>query len=241
MSDSLIRSWLWDDFDDDDENHYKNPDHYEEQRYGTPGGAHIDTRQNQLFASMLDDIGADEGDTVLELGAGVSRLSDYLNDTYETIALDLEHEPLEYAQENDRADHFIQGSGLQLPLKDDAVDYIVAPRVMHLVNDPELLDEMKRVAAKGYGFDYFRKNSARILYNRFMPMDSTLHTDSEIDDWLEDRDVTYRDSDFTIPFGGIRILTNERMADLAASLDETLSQLDSGNSVGYVGVSADDT
>jgi len=241
MGDSLLRSWLWDNFDRDDENHYKNPAHYEEQRYETPGGSYIDNKQNRLFSSMLEELGAEKGDTVLELGAGVSRLSDSLNDRYDTIALDLEHEPLEYAGENGRADHFLQGSGLQLPLRDDAVDYIIAPRVMHLVDDPGLLDEMERVAEKGYGFDYFRKNSSRILYNRFMPMDSTLHTDDEIDGWLEGRNTTYRHSDFAIPFGGLRILTNETVADIAVSLDETLSQLDTGNTVGYIGVTLDDT
>lgn len=208
---------------------YRDPETYVDERYSSVGGQKVGERQNQNFEEMLENLGAEPGDRVLELGSGPALLSGDLEE-YETFAADMYHEPLQVAVENDRVEDAVQVDAHRLPFQDGAFDYIVAPRLFHLVGDEqEVVDEMNRVAEEGFVFDVFSESSGRRLYNNrmgrwssYMPEGSTLHSDEEVAEWLEGLEYDSQ-SDFPIPFGAYRKRDSEILTELADRAQDVLT------------------
>ena len=208
---------------------YRDPETYVDERYSSVGGQKVGERQNRNFEEMLEGLGAEPGDRVLELGSGPALLSGDLEE-YETFAADMYHEPLQVAVENDRVEDAAQVDAHRLPFKDDAFDYIVAPRLFHLVGEEqEVVNEMNRVAEEGFVFDVFSESSGRRLYNNRMaqlnsdmPEGSTLHSDEEVAEWLEGLDYDTQ-SDFPIPFGAYRKRDSELLTELADRAQDVLT------------------
>lgn len=208
---------------------YRDPETYVERRYSSTGGQKVLDRQNQNFEQMLEGLGAEPGDRILELGSGPALLSEYL-DNYETFAADIEHEPLQAALGNDRVEDAAQVDAHRLPFKDDTFDYIVAPRLFHLVGEEqEVVDEMNRVAEEGFVFDVFSDSSVRKIYNSRMgslnsdmPDGSTLHRDEDVESWLEGLEYDSQ-SDFPVPFGAYREMNSEIISETFDELQEVLS------------------
>jgi len=222
---------------------YRDPETYVDERYSPVGGQKVGERQNRNFEEMLEGLEAEPGDRVLELGSGPALLSGDLKE-YETFAADMYHEPLQAATGNGRVEDAVQADAHRLPFEDDAFDYIVAPRLFHLVGEEqEVVDEMNRVAEEGFVFDVFSESSGRRLYNNRMaqlnsdmPEGSILHSDEEVDEWLEGLDYDTR-SDFPIPFGAYRKRDSELLTELADRAQDVFSgPLDS---VIYYGAESD--
>lgn len=208
---------------------YRDPETYIDERYGSVGGQKVGERQNQNFEEMLEGLGAEPGDRILELGSGPALLSGDLEE-YETFAADMYHEPLQIAVENDRVEDAAQIDAHRLPFQDDTFDYIVAPRLFHLVGEEqEVVDEMNRVAEEGFVFDVFSESSVRKSYNSRMgkwnsdmPEGSTLHSDQEVENWLEGLEYGSQ-SDFPIPFGAYRKRDSEILTELTDKAQDILS------------------
>lgn len=218
---------------------YRDPETYVERRYSATGGQKVLERQNQNFGEMLEGLGAEPGDSVLELGSGPALLSGYLEE-YDTMAADIEHEPLQVARGEDRVEEAFRVDAHRLPFQDNSFDYIVAPRLFHLVGDEEeVVDEMNRVAEKGFVFDVFSDSSFRTLYNdrmgsldEDMPSSSTLHSDEEVEAWLEGLEYESQ-GDFPLPFG----LYRESDSELFSAAVEKVQDIFTGplDSVVYFG------
>ncbi|MFB6193100.1 MAG: class I SAM-dependent methyltransferase [Candidatus Nanohaloarchaea archaeon] len=208
---------------------YRDPETYVERRYSSTGGKKVLERQNRNFEEMLEGLDAQQGDRILELGSGPALLSEYLDD-YETFAADIEQEPLQAAVANNRVEDAARVDAHRLPYQDDAFDYVVAPRLFHLVgNEEEVVDEMNRVAEEGFVFDVFSESSGRRLYNNRMgqlnsdmPEGSTLHSDEEVAEWLEGLDYDVQ-SDFPVPFGAYRESDSELFSDLVERVQDAFS------------------
>lgn len=208
---------------------YRDPETYVDRRYSSVGGKRVLERQNQNFEQMLEGLGAQPGDRILELGSGPALLSEYLED-YETFGADIEHEPLHAALSEGRVEDAARVDAHRLPYRDDAFDYVVAPRLFHLVGEEqEVVDEMNRVAEGGFVFDVFSDSSARKLYNgrmaqlnSDMPEGSTLHSDEQVAEWLEGLEYDSQ-SDFFVPFGAYRESNSELFTDAVERVQDAFS------------------
>lgn len=131
---------------------------------------------------------------------------------------------------------FLRGDGSRLPFPDDCFDVAVAMRFFHLVPEPEgYLREMTRVTEGPVVFDVFRAPSARLLYNRFLPMGSHLYTDEDVRSFVDAAGATVvdRETDFLVPFGLYRV-TPKLLARGFRTADEALQDVGDGlGSVGY--------
>ncbi|WEL23178.1 class I SAM-dependent methyltransferase [Candidatus Nanohalovita haloferacivicina] len=222
---------------------YRDPETYVEKRYSSTGGRKVLERQNRNFEELLEGLGAEPGDSVLELGSGPALLSEYL-DEYDSVGADIEQEPLQVAVDSGRVEDAVRVDAHRLPFRDDAFDYVVAPRLFHLVGDEEdVVDEMNRVAEEGFVFDVFSESSGRKVYNNrmskhssYMPADSTLHSDEEVESWLEGLDFEVQ-SDFPIPFGAYRESESELFTDAVEKMQDAFSG--SLDSVVYFGVESE--
>lgn len=146
-------------------------DDYSERRYGKLGGRKILERECETYRKLLDFLGAEKGDRVLELGSNDAMKSQYIGEKegYNMIAADAEQEALKIAEENNRAKEYHKVDAHDLPFDKNSFDYVIIPRMLHLdvIDKEKVLDEASRVAEKGFAFDVFKKNSLRI-YNSFM-------------------------------------------------------------------------
>lgn len=196
-------------------------------RYGSRGGMNVFERQASNYEEALEGLGASPGDTVMELGGGTSRFSERLSrQGYETVSVDVSREAQELASELDRSDQQVLGDGTELPFEDDAVEYIVAPRVYHLVDDEEMLEEMDRVASEGLVFDYFRDGSLKDYQVEFMDaMDSNVHRDEEILEKLKgiNGSEASLETDFGLPYAFEIPWNSEVMAEAAEKAQEFAS------------------
>ena len=233
---------------------------YSEERYGALGGQKILEKENQHYRDILEELGAEEGDRVLELGSNDAMTSEYLSDWYDMHAADVEMNALLKARENGRAEQQYQVDGHRLPFQEDSFDYVIMPRMLHLdvVDEPQVLEEAARVAEKGMAFDSFSRSSTRIhnpvmhIINDDMPK-SNLSSKAEIhgygamDGWLDG--VEYEDtetfSDFFIPFGAYKKSDIEPWVNFAHGLNERFEEwgktdLPDPNSVIYTSVTFED-
>lgn len=72
-------------------------DDYSERRYGKLGGRKILERECETYRKLLDFLGAEKGDRVLELGSNDAMKSQYIGEKegYNMIAADAEQEALQ--------------------------------------------------------------------------------------------------------------------------------------------------
>ncbi|MFB6116516.1 MAG: class I SAM-dependent methyltransferase [Candidatus Nanosalina sp.] len=234
---------------------------YSEERYGALGGQKILEEENQHYWEMLEGLGAEEGDRILELGSNDALLSEYLSDTYEMHCADLEKNPLMDAREKGRAEQQYQVDGHRLPFKQDSFDYVIMPRMLHLdaVEESQVLEEAARVADKGMAFDSFSRFSGRALYNPVMhrinermPKSNLsskpeIHGIGPLEGWLEG--IEYKEfetfSDFFMPFGAYKKSDKEAWVDFTHGVNEVFEKwgktdLPDPNSVIYTSVELED-
>lgn len=209
-------------------------------RYGSTGGMNVFQRQASNYEDALEGLDASPGDTVMELGGGTSRFSDRLSrQGYETVSVDISQDAQQLARELDRSDHQVVGDGTELPFEEDAVDYVVAPRVFHLVDDPELVEEMNRVAGEGLVLDYFREGSLKDYQVEFMDaIESNVHGDEEILEMVEEStgSEAYMETDFGLPYAFEIPWNHEVTAGAAGKLQDLASNEKAPveNTVGYI-------
>lgn len=212
---------------------------YSEERYGALGGRLILEEENGHYRDMLEDLGAEEGDRILELGSNDALKSEHLTDWYEMHAADVEGNALMKAREEERSEAQYQIDGHRLPFREDSFDYVIMPRMLHLdvVDEPQIIEEASRVAEKGMAFDTFSRGSAR-FHNPFMHLASDrmpksnlsskaeIHGYGVLDGWLED--IVYEDtesfSDFFIPFGAYKKSDNITWVNIVHSLNEAFEK-----------------
>ena len=229
---------------------------YSKERYGALGGRKILEKENQHYREMLEELGAEEGDRVLELGSNDALKSEYLSDWYEMHAADVEMNALVKARENERSEAQYQVDAHRLPFQEDSFDYVIMPRMLHLdvVDEAQVLEEASRVAERGIAFDTFSRGSAR-FHNPFMHLASDrmpksnlsskaeIHGYGPVDGCLDD--IDYKDtetfSDFFIPFGAYKKSDNESWVNFAHEVNEKFEEwgknsLPDPNSVIYTAV-----
>ena len=233
---------------------------YSEERYGAFGGQKILEKENRHYRDILEELGAEEGDRVLELGSNDALTSEYLSNWYEMHAADLEINALRKARENKRSRAQYQVEAHRLPFREDSFDYVIMPRMLHLdvVDEPEVLEEAARVAEKGMAFDSFSRSSTRFhnpvmhIINEDMPKSNLsskpeIHGYGPVDGWLDDIEYesTETFSDFFIPFGAYKKSDNEAWVGFAHGLNEKFEEwgktgLPDPNSVIYTSVSLEE-
>lgn len=233
---------------------------YSEERYGALGGQAILEKENSHYREILEGLGAEEGDRILELGSNDALLSEYLSQWYEMHSADVERNPLLEARENDRSEAQYQVDGHRLPFQENSFDYVVMPRMLHLdvVDEPEVLGEASRVAEKGMAFDVFSRGSFRFhnpvmhLINEDMPK-SNLRSKAEIagygpvNGWLDEYEDEQIEtfSDFVVPFGAFKKSDNKAYVRAVEAVNEAFekwgrSDVPDPNSVIYTSVEFED-
>lgn len=230
---------------------------YSKKRYGALGGQMILEEENQHYKEMLEGLGAEEGDRILELGSNDALLSEYLSEWYEMHAADVERKALSKARADERSEEQYQIDGHRLPFQEDSFDYVVMPRMLHLevVDEPEVIEEATRIAEDGIAFDTFSRFSGRALYNPVMHRlndrmpESSLSSKAKIqgigpvDGWLEEHEEDQIEmfSDFFIPFGAYKKSNNEAWVNLVHGVNELFeewgrSDIPDPNSVIYTSI-----
>mgnify|MGYP006278080411 FL=1 len=234
---------------------------YSEERYGALGGQKILEKENNHYEEILENLGAEYGDSVLELGSNDALLSEHLSEFYDMTCADVERNPLMDAREYGRAENQLQVDAHRLPFQEDAFDYVVIPRVLHLdmVDGEEVLSEASRVAEKGFAFDVFSPSSLRAPYNPMMHRinekmpKSNMHSRRKvegigpIDGILNGHEKERIDSfsDFIVPFGAFKKSDNESWVDFTEKANSFAekwgkSSIPDLNSVNYYSVDLKD-
>lgn len=211
---------------------------YDEWRF-SKGGAVIDDAERRALHDAVGDV---DGERVLECACGTGRFSVELSEAgADVVGVDISRPMLEQAAAKAHETgvtpmpSFVRGDGKRLPFPDDAFDLVVAMRFFHLVDEPRAyLSEMARVSRGPVFFDTFSAPSARLLYNRFLPMGSHLYTDDEVEAFVdaEDLRVAEHDADFFFPFGLYRI-TPRAVASGLREVDDAIQSV-GGDALGSV-------
>lgn len=198
---------------------------YDDWRFSR-GGELVDRGEKQALFNLLGDI---EDESVLEIACGTGRFAlEFTERGADVVGVDIS-EPMirkavEKAKQRNIHVDFIRSDANNLPFPDDTFDVVVAMRFFHLVDTPsEYLEEMARVSRRAVLFDTFSQPSARVVYNRFLPMGSRLYSDSEVRRFVSDAGlelIDYR-SDFVFPFGLYRV-TPTPIAEGIRGVDDTL-------------------
>lgn len=220
-------------------------DLYDHVRYESAGGQNVFERQSSHLLEGLEELGIEEGDTVLEVGASTSMFSELLNEKgYDAYSADLERQGQEIAREKGRSNGQFQADITHLGFQDDSFDYVVAPRVMHLVDDPDMVEEIDRVADEGFVFDYFRSWSAKGVQKHLMnAMDSHTHTDEYIRGIVEKTTgkAPSMEQGFPLPYAVEIPLADEGLAEKIDFIQERYSDMSfTPNTVGYISSEASD-
>ncbi len=210
---------------DTDDTYYHDDDivaSYAEDRRGTRGGQYIGGREQDWLRTFFEHHGhdwdADDGladATVLDVGGGPGTVTDQLTARGADVTyIDLSPVMAREARRAGTGDaDYCIGDATDLPFSDDAVDYAISQRTAHVIPDdafPDYVTELGRVAATGAQFDMFRTPSARDLYSWTLPMPSTLHTDTAVEDTVADTpyDIDAVDHAFVLPYGAFRRVDN---------------------------------
>ncbi len=121
--------------------------------------------------------------------------------------------------------NLVRGDAASLPFLDSSFDVTIAVRFFHLVDNPEIyLKEAARVSST-IVFDTFNTKSARLLYNRFLPMGSSLYSKKEVQNFVNKAglEIIDRKEDFLFPFGFYRNIPKQ-IAKPIRRLDESIQK-----------------
>ncbi|MBS1264081.1 MAG: Ubiquinone/menaquinone biosynthesis C-methyltransferase UbiE [Methanonatronarchaeales archaeon] len=206
---------------------------YEDERFGSRGGALINRRETEVLLSLLGDV---EGTRVLEVATGTGRFAETMErEGADVVGLDVSMEMMEQGFER-CGGLFVRGDGSRLPFREDRFDVVVAMRFLHLIPDPRpFVEEMKRVSRSSVVFDTFNSRSGRILYNRFLPMGSRLYGEEDVTELLREAGLgrVRRRDEFLFPFGGYRFAP-DLLADAMETVDEALVSTGPGRALSSV-------
>jgi len=183
---------------------------YDDWRFSR-GGELVDEGEKEALFDLVNDIG---GDRVLEVACGTGRFAVELSESgAEVTGVDISRPMLMKgvgkARERGLGVEFMRGDAKQLPFSDDTFDLVLGMRFFHLIDEPAAyLREMARVSKGRVVFDTFNRGSARVVYNRFLPMGSRLYSEEEVREVVEGAGVELveRRDDFVVPFGLYRAI-----------------------------------
>ena len=182
---------------------------YDDWRFSR-GGELVDEGEKEALFELVEDI---DGSRVLEVACGTGRFAVELAESgADVTGVDISKPMLMKgvgkARERGLGVEFLRGDAKRLPFPDDTFDLVLGMRFFHLVDEPvEYLSEMARVSKGRVVFDTFNKESARVVYNRFLPMGSRLYSEEDVDEVVEGAGVELveRRDDFVVPFGLYRV------------------------------------
>jgi len=183
---------------------------YDDWRFSR-GGELVDEGEKDALSAL---VGGVEGDDVLEVACGTGRFSVELAEsgadmTGVDISKPMLMKGVGKARERGLGVEFLRGDAKRLPFPDDSFDLVLGMRFFHLVDEPAAyLAEMARVSKGRVVFDTFNKGSARVVYNRFLPMGSRLYSEGDVNGVVEEAGVELVDrrDDFVVPFGVYRAI-----------------------------------
>ncbi len=204
---------------------------YDDKRFTGLGGRIINRREKNNVLNMLGDI---EGKKIMDLGAGTCRYSvEFASKGAEVTALDISSEMLgegeKKAEERGVKDNieFVQGDAKNTDYDDEEFDIVTSLRVFHVIDDPRaLFKEMERLTNDRVLFDFFNLWSARILYNKFLSMDSTLRRKRKLKKLLVKNDFynIQVKRDFLCPYGLYRF-TPSSIPKSYSKIDRTIGKM----------------
>lgn len=183
---------------------------YDDWRFSR-GGELVDEGEKEALFELVDEI---EGERVLEVACGTGRFAVELAESgADVTGVDISKPMLMKgvgkARERGLGVEFLRGDAKRLPFPDDAFDLVLGMRFFHLVDEPAAyLREMARVSKGRVVFDTFNRGSARVVYNRFLPMGSRLYSEDDVREVVEGAGVELVDrrDDFVVPFGIYRAI-----------------------------------
>ena len=183
---------------------------YDDWRFSR-GGELVDEGEKE---ALFDLVGGVDGDDVLEVACGTGRFSVELAEGgAEVVGVDISKPMLMKgvgkARERGLGVEFLRGDAKRLPFPDDSFDLVLGMRFFHLIDEPvAYLSEMARVSKGPVVFDTFNRGSARVVYNRFLPMGSRLYSEDDVDGVADEAGVELIDrrDDFVVPFGVYRAI-----------------------------------
>ena len=183
---------------------------YDDWRFSR-GGELVDEGEKE---ALFDLVGGVDGDDVLEVACGTGRFSVELAEGgAEVVGVDISKPMLMKgvgkARERGLGVEFLRGDAKRLPFPNDSFDLVLGMRFFHLIDEPvAYLSEMARVSKGPVVFDTFNRGSARVVYNRFLPMGSRLYSEDDVDGVADEAGVELIDrrDDFVVPFGVYRAI-----------------------------------
>ncbi len=225
---------------------------YDDWRF-SKGGALIDEGEKEAVFDLLGDVQAAESGSadsdsledlsVLEIACGTGRFTvELARRDADVVGMDISKPMMEKGVKKakqagvyDSVD-FLRGDAGELPFPDDSFDVVIAMRFFHLADTPiDFLSEMRRVSRSKVLFDTFMEGSARVIYNRFLPMGSRLYSEDEVKSLLGDAGLSLEETknDFFFPFGLYRI-TPTKIAEGIRDVDDTILDIsDDFSTVSY--------
>ncbi len=183
---------------------------YDDWRFSR-GGELVDEGEKDALFGLVGEI---EGDRILEVACGTGRFAVELAESgADVTGVDISKPMLMKgvgkARERGLGVEFMRGDAKQLPFADDTFDLVLGMRFFHLIDEPAAyLREMARVSKGRVVFDTFNRGSARVVYNRFLPMGSRLYSEEDVRGVVEEAGVELveRRDDFVVPFGLYRAI-----------------------------------
>ena len=183
---------------------------YDDWRFSR-GGELVDEGEKEALFELVGKI---ESERVLEVACGTGRFAVELSESgAEVTGVDISRPMLMKgvgkARERGLGVEFMRGDAKRLPFPDDTFDLVLGMRFFHLIDEPATyLREMARVSKGPVVFDTFNKESARVVYNRFLPMGSRLYSEEDVRELVGAADVELneRRDDFVVPFGLYRAI-----------------------------------
>ncbi|MFP4045938.1 MAG: class I SAM-dependent methyltransferase [Candidatus Aenigmatarchaeota archaeon] len=168
------------------------------------GGRVLDHREREI----LEEIVEPGGRKILDIATGTGRFAESMvRSGGEVTGLDASREMLQKG----KAEYMV-GDALCLPFSDKTFDVTTAMRFFHLLEWDQILDfirEVSRVTKDRFVFDTLSPASLRLLYQRFLPQKSHLHSTEKLKELFEAipevKDVEMR-YEFIIPYGLYQVL-----------------------------------
>lgn len=168
------------------------------------GGRVLDRRERAILEELVEP----EDKSVLDIATGTGRFAESLvKDGAEVTGLDASREMLQPAQAQ-----YLVGNGMKLPFGDSRFDVTTAMRFFHLLEWDQVVPfirEVARVTEEKFVFDTLSPSSLRLLYQRFLPQKSHLHSSEKLQDLFgsipEIKRVEMR-REFLVPYGLYQVL-----------------------------------